>query len=327
MTPKKPFPRLPYPKPKRLPEKRFMTVCVAALAAESRVIVCVSDKALSYGDAIQWDSDGGKMISLNPSGTGILFAGTELGTSRILAAILAREADIGENLATTKKILEDEYKQTLDELIESLYLTPRLITRTQYLAAISSPQINPYIKSVADEIDQFNTDCELLVCGKDENNQAYIFDIDHPGVAIDMTKTGFHAIGSGAEKAISRLLFSEHKRSHTVQRVLYDLFDAKAFAEMQAGVGYEWDAQVVSSISQGSLQLSDNIKKLVERAWAHYNRSPFDAYNKDEDLEPPPEDWKQQLEEAINGEVMVKLYKMEQEQDAKSKRQSASQTS
>jgi hypothetical protein len=207
-----------------------MTVCVAALAAQSRVIVCVSDKALSYGDAIQWDSDEGKMMSLNPSGTGILFAGSEMGTSRILGAILAREAEIGESRRKTKEILEAEYTQALHELVESLYLKPRLLTRKQYLVAISSAQINPYVKSIADEIDNFNMDCELLVCGKDENGQAYILDIDHPGVATDMTKTGFHAIGSGAEKAISRLLYSEHKRTHSVQRVLYDLFDAKAFA-------------------------------------------------------------------------------------------------
>ena len=46
-----------------------MTVCVAALAADFNAVVCVADKALSYGEYIQWDSDSSKIVKINPSGT------------------------------------------------------------------------------------------------------------------------------------------------------------------------------------------------------------------------------------------------------------------
>jgi hypothetical protein len=51
--------RPPKIRPPRLPKKRlrFMTICAAALAAKSKAIVCVADKAITYGDVISWESD------------------------------------------------------------------------------------------------------------------------------------------------------------------------------------------------------------------------------------------------------------------------------
>jgi len=41
-----------------------MTICAAALAAKSRAIVCVADKAISYGDVVSWESDVTKIVPL-----------------------------------------------------------------------------------------------------------------------------------------------------------------------------------------------------------------------------------------------------------------------
>ena len=80
-----------------------------------------------------------------------------------------------------------------------------------------------------------------------------------------MTVTGFHAIGSGWDKAVSRMLFNEHKREYEVARVLYDAFDAKASAEMAAGVGFAWDAVIIMGGPVGFCDVSKNIKELIER--------------------------------------------------------------
>lgn len=278
-----------------------MTVCVASLAANGQAIVCIADKAISYGDYVQWDSDSIKMLQINPSGSIIMFSGGERDTSKVLARILAKPENIGVTVASTIKFLETEYKDAVDELTEQLHLSPRLLTRANYLSAISSQQVNSYIRSVADDIDKFEMDCGLLVCGFDQGQAPFILDVMHPGVVVDMTTTGFHAIGSGWDKATSNMLFSEHKRVHGVDRVLYDVFDAKAHAELEAHVGYEWDAQVIVVGSKKPTFVPKGIQELIEDVWSFYNASPFEVREtgkrrllKDNELE-IPSDWRKQL--------------------------------
>lgn len=62
-------------------------------------------------------------------------------------------------------------------------------------------------------------------------------------------------------------MFSESKRSHPIERVLYDAFDAKANAEMAIGVGYEWDADVIVSGKNQSETVPKEIKDIIERVW------------------------------------------------------------
>jgi hypothetical protein len=45
-------------------EIQHVTVCVAAISSDGPCIICVADKALSYGDYIQWDSDCVKIVPL-----------------------------------------------------------------------------------------------------------------------------------------------------------------------------------------------------------------------------------------------------------------------
>src|SRR5712692_11528301 len=258
------------PQGKRL-ERRFMTVCISALALETEAIVCVADKALSYGDQIQWDSDVSKIVPLNDN-TVMMFSGCEHHGSKMLANFSEVAEQIGgKDRKKTISLCEQQYKNALDELVEAEFLTPRLLKRENYLSAIVGTRLNAYIRSIAEEIDKFKVDCDLLLSGFDEKGQ-FIWTVSHPGVLTDMTSTGFHAIGSGYDKAVGRLLFAEHKRVHDIDRALYDAFDAKANAEMAFGVGYEWDAVILLN-GVGYCPVPKEIKDLVERAWAKFNRS------------------------------------------------------
>src|SRR4030081_1591998 len=109
------------PKPLTLgrqsPVKGLMTVCLAALAQDSRAIVCMADKALSYGDYIQWDSDSSKMIPLEPSGSLVMFSGAEKGMSRVLAELLETEGACGYGKMETRGWAETRYKSALDQII------------------------------------------------------------------------------------------------------------------------------------------------------------------------------------------------------------------
>src|ERR1017187_7404300 len=277
----------------RRPRKGAMTVCIAALSQDSKAIVCMADKALSYGSSIQWDSDSSKVFELNASGTLVLFAGSEDITSRVLGKIIALGDSIGDDIAETRKILEHEYQEAVGEILTALYLTPRLLTKQEYIGAISQKKINPYMQGIAAEVKCYEPDCGLLVCGFDSQKRPFILFVDNPGVVTDMTRTGFHSIGSGWEKSVSKMLFSEHKKSQELARTLYDAFDAKAFAEMASGVGFDWETWVITE-DRKSHHVPDDIDALVEHAWAEHDRSPFDKREKD-DADPPPKNWKSQL--------------------------------
>src|ERR1700685_918796 len=278
-------------------EVGYMTVCVAALAASSRAIICVSDKALSYGGLIQWDADCSKIIRLNPSGAVAMISDNGNGP-RILDALFEKACDVGNaGRAAIRKTCEDQYRKALDDLVEGTLLRPRQLNRETYLGALTAGQANDIIRSLADYIRSFDIDFDLLVCGLDEENKPFIFDIGSPGIARDMSRTGFQAIGSGWEKAVSRLLFSAHKAAHTIERVLYDCFDAKANAEMAVGVGFEWDAEILLGGTLGSYQVPREIKEIIESAWSKYQRSPFEKFDRKEHGEGPPRDWKEILQE------------------------------
>jgi hypothetical protein len=272
-----------------------MTVCAAALAAGKTAIVCVADKAVSYGGLIQWDaSDSGKIIKLNPSGSVVMISDEGDGP-RVLDALFEKAPDIGaKKRATIRGTCEEQYRVAVDNLVEAKYLRPRLLDRSKYVAAITAPEVNHLLRSLADEIKAFDMQCDLLVCGFDIDRVPFIFDIGSPGIARDMTMTGFQAIGAGWEKAVSRLLFAEHKSQHSIERVLYDCFDAKANAEMTPTVGYEWDAVVIRA---GDMtEVPKDIKELIEDVWGKFNRSPFDKFDPKEHKR-VPKDWPDRLRE------------------------------
>ncbi len=270
-----------------------MTVCTSALAAEEKAIVCMADKALSYGDTIQWDSDSSKMFALRNEGLVIMFAGSEEPTSRILAKVIAREDELGKDIAATKRILEAEYQEAVQEIVEAKYLTPRLMTKAEYIQAISGNKINSFIESIAREVKCYTPDASLIVSGFSENGKPFILTVDAPGVVTDMTITGFHSIGSGWDKSISKLLFSDFSRKDPLHTVMYDIFDAKAFAEMAAGVGVDWDTRIITGHDKGIL-VPDNIDVLVERGWMDQEHHPFAVHPLTDD-ERPPKRWKSML--------------------------------
>lgn len=269
-----------------------MTICIAALAGHGRTIICIADKALSYGDHIQWDADSSKITTLDDNKSLILMAGSESPTNRVLRKFdpLTQEWSGDRNILMN--ILEEKFKEAFAEEQEISVLHPQMMTREDYLKIISSGEINRHIEQLAANVERFIFDCAFIICGFDNKLAPYIILLEPPGKATDCTITGFAAVGTGAEKAISCLLFNEYARSHGVARNLYDCYDAKLFAEMAPGVGYEWEMRLVTGA--GAVPLHEEAKPLLDRVWVKYSRSPFEKRKKD-DLPPPPKDWEMKL--------------------------------
>jgi len=273
-----------------------MTVCIAALSAKGGCIICLADKALSYGD-VSWDSDSAKIIPLGKNEAVALTAGTDRYIMRLLGKIADYDGYAGSSLTNVISFLERKCQECVKEMQDIEVLLPRLLTREQYVAAISESDGNALICEIDRDIRQFHFECELIVCGFIQKLLPYVLLLEPPGVVTDCTNNGFCAIGSGAEKAISRLLFADHKREHGVAHVLYDCFDAKANAEMNSFVGYDWDAYLLSG---GRVKaVPPTAKPLLDRVWAARNRSPFKKKRDPDDLPGPPRNWEMQLRQII----------------------------
>ena len=269
-----------------------MTICVGVLAAGGRSIVCVADKAATYGDEIQWDANETKIVPLEKaSGVVALIAGSDAYIGPVLRGL--NTVGFGNDLQRLLDISGRVYSEMVEKVVTASFLTPRLLKRSEYIRAISGPQINPYFEELADDIAELEVECDMLLCGFDKHREAFLVDIGDGELPTDVTHDGFAAVGCGYDKAISRLLLSEWKLSYPVERVLFDAFDAKANAEIAVGVGHEWDAIILTSDHKRH-EVPKDIKDLIESAWAKWTHSPFHVKEKNE-LGPPPKDWKEQL--------------------------------
>jgi hypothetical protein len=291
-----------------------MTICIGALAAGGHSIVCVADKAITYADDIQGDTDSTKIVPVGTRGAHVLISGNETTISRMLAS-LNTQTDIGKSSSGSRTILENTYKEIESEMLEAAFLKP-FLSITDYSSAVTKQGVNTVIEGIARRIEearqqQAPVNCGLLLCGFDENDSAFILDLAAPGLSTNMTHTGFHAIGSGSGYALNKLLSCDWERTHSVDQVLYECFDAKATAEQDPNVGYDWDAVI---LTKGQVEhVPKPIKTMIDRAWTQHTRSPYENWNEEDDLPLPPENWKQLLREYAEG-VMLPASQRSQDQ-------------
>jgi hypothetical protein len=104
-----------------------LTICVGALAADGKAIVCVADKSVTYGDDISGEADASKIFQL-PSGLVVMMSGDEPDCERYISK-LSRNPDLGKSLPDLISYSETKYKETREELMAIRILMPNLIDK------------------------------------------------------------------------------------------------------------------------------------------------------------------------------------------------------
>jgi hypothetical protein len=167
------------------------------------------------------------------------------------------------------------------------------VSRLAYEAAIKANSRNSVIDRIAERMECFEFDCDVMMAFFDSASQPRILSVSPPGVVKDYTDQAFNSIGIACDIANSRLLWSDYEPSFKFGRALFDVFDAKANAEMSPGVGFSWDSQILFGDERRSVP--KNIKELIERSWSEHNRSPFKGRDRNEDLPHPGARWRQRI--------------------------------
>jgi hypothetical protein len=276
-----------------------MTICIGALAASEKAIVAVADRYLTFSSDILGETDSVKIVPVKETGPHALISGSDNAIVRVLEK-LKEHTDIGSERKETERRCETAYQEAEKEILEKKFLSP-FIAMKDYQMALLKPKINRTIRSIAERISKDREDeestfsCEMVVCGFDKEKHPYLLELRRFGVCTDTTLTGFSAIGSGSGYALQRLLSGEWKRTYSIDRALFELFDAKVQAENDMNVGYDWDAVVITA--HGCTLVPDQIKEMIDRAWIKVNRSPYETFNADEHKPLPPEDWMAKLKE------------------------------
>lgn len=285
------------PPSKRVSYPRLMTICVAAFAEDSKAIICIADRSVSYGDDITGESDAAKIIRL-PSGVVALVSGGEAEFERVIRK-LARNPKLGVSLLDTVTYAEKCYQEAREELIAIRYLKPNLIDDPKVLRdAAMAPEANKYVRELASTVASFDMGCWILLCGFDEQGTGFILRLENPGQAMDVTRVGYDAIGSGWIHAIARLVWNEWTRKKPVDEALFYTLDAKISAEVNPFISGEWDASIMFAGEHN--EVPKDIRGILDKAWVLYDRSPYWKREPD-DWDAPPRNWKKLLcEYAVN---------------------------
>lgn len=271
---------------------RALTICISALADGGKAVVCVADKMMSFGDYTNWDSDVTKIVDVKGIDGFALISGG-LGECSAIIDELNGIDNLDHDIPVMVRSVENVYKAKFLHFQEILVLQQRGLSKEKYESVMGQGRPSPIITEIAGRMEEFALDCDIMLCGINKFSRAYIVSVASPGTVLDRTLQGFNSIGIGAEIANPRLLWSGYERAHSVGRVLFDAFDAKANAEMAPGVGLAWDAMVI--FDDGAYHVPKPIRQLIESAWDEHNRSPFENWNSDENLPRPKKGWQQRI--------------------------------
>jgi hypothetical protein len=262
-----------------------MTVCIGAIAEDSRAIVMVADKTVAYNGGLPIESDTNvhKIVPIGSSGWYALMAGSSTFAMDVVnqcVQIMFSRSGPPASGEEMMRIVRQAYQECRESEIVDGILKPRLLTKDLYISRSSKllPLAPSFTAEIDSQIKEYRTDTRLLICGFHEKS-AYIFQVSDPGIYDRYDLLGFHAVGIGQETAIARLLSLEAEKTDPLATALYNVFDAKVNAEILQGIGYRWDAEILVRGNPKSFKVPRNIVSLMDRVYSGFPRTPFDVDN------------------------------------------------
>ena len=249
-----------------------MTIAIAAKAADHSCIVTVSDRRISFDDAVpSLDSAilkdwfigryWGALLATNDTS----FAGPIL----LKAANLLKERGSNESVEDVRAAMCDAYAHVRQEHVSREFLSKYGITSIgQFRKEGPSTLGRKLFGSLARRIENESlAETIFLVYGYDPNtkNTAHFFEVKNPGNAYTLDQFQYFAIGSGAAIAMASLNLKPVRHLNPAQ-LIYRVLEAKFSAEASSAVGR---STVVSIANRGepSTFLSWGTIERIRKLW------------------------------------------------------------
>lgn len=216
-----------------------LSLCLGAICDRRQAIVIASDLMLSLGSRATADYTLPKVYRVHQSWTALFSgdpghaAGILGGVSRILfpsnttGVIPERSVDELRQAFTTA--YHEEVQRTRHEILQPFNWGLDDFLRDGPAA------FGPFgFERLRQEL-YFS--CDFLVAGFGGDHRPRLFAVEHPGVTTLHDLHGYWAIGSGAESALTWLMFHEMNFEMPIAEAVYRMCEAKFFGESAHGVG------------------------------------------------------------------------------------------
>jgi hypothetical protein len=219
-----------------------VTIAIAAKAPDHSCIVTVSDRRISFDDAVpSLDSAVHKDWSIG--GTwGALFAANDTSfampiirrTNELLPALTSRNS-----LQEVRTAICDAYAHIRNEYVSREYLGAFGFKSVDQFrlegAATLGDHFGELARKIADDPFEHTT---FLVYGYDPNTKdsAHLFEVKNPGNAFSLDHLPYYAIGSGSHIAMASLNLRPVSHLNPLQ-MIYRALEAKFAAEDSSAVG------------------------------------------------------------------------------------------
>jgi hypothetical protein len=215
-----------------------VTIAIAAITKPDDVIVCVSDRMISFGDALPADDNAViKAVKLNDQWEAAWATNT-------VAVILPIVDEVRKRFATNPPVSGAEAAHGVaavySEMLQGQFVA-------QYLNRFGYTKVEQFRKEGRADLgdDQFRDLCaelarfdlggtSFLLFGHEDRLRPRLFEICDPGRSVDLNMLGYGVIGSGYDMARASL---RRRAFIGLEDTVYRLLEAKFSAETATGVG------------------------------------------------------------------------------------------
>lgn len=282
-----------------------MTVGIAALAERRQAIVLIADKQFTdEASGLRVSGHDLKAFQL-VNGWIVLYAGdptfatlvVQRAENQLRSGVLRLTDAVG-----AMNWMRDAYMAVYEDEVDRVVFRPSLLERDRF---VQRTYDEATIRGAEAQIERFQISgtCELLLCGFDADDEGQIIKVTMDACEIS---DSYATIGSGGAFADAHLAWRRTESSDPLPRVVYEAYEAKLHAELNAYVGTRDDALVMVSNERGEVRLlSDDTKELIRVTVMSQDFTPFRsaAARREEAVPQPPRDWERVLVEDKLGPI------------------------
>jgi 20S proteasome alpha/beta subunit len=226
---------------------RHMTVCIGALCDDGKAIVVASDRMMTYSAPmnLQVEMPVKKIVAIGQS-VAILFSGGVADGEDVISKARAKICGSNKTIHEIADATAASYQEIKRRKVEDTILRPLIgIDFNSWASLLAQSAASQSLAQILGMISQHNLQLELLVAGFDDSG-GHLFGVFHPGISMPMDTIGCGAIGSGGLHANVRLSLGGQIRGLSMADTLFNVYEAKAAAEVAPGVGKLTDIAIVS---------------------------------------------------------------------------------
>ena len=217
-----------------------MTIAIAAITNPEDVIVCVSDRMLSFGDFFQAEDNAiVKAIRLHDQWT-LAWAANNVSVILPIVEEIRQRLDAKKVDWTRREAadaLADVYLERAHKEFVSTHLSKLGYKNMEEFRSQGRIDLGDNnFTDILIELGRFDLGAVFLLFGHDKQKHGKLYCVEGPGRAVDCNALKYAVIGSGQNMAMASLRWPP-PLNFLLENTIYRLLEAKFSAETATGVG------------------------------------------------------------------------------------------